>query len=225
MSADSTLIGENVRPQIGARDLVVRDLLEEGPPLRVEKNLVLDPVRNGLLGDAGVPGLAQPRRKRGLRASGNFDRAIERSNVRFIHGTEEYTRILVSVNKNHCLTSNKEVCKVLAMPTTKRKTEPKRQKLAEPAIGQDGLTFSQRVRRLMSEQSPPLGQSELARLCSEYYATFMPREEEKVKQQHVFNLLRGQGSVEYLPLLAAVFDVNEMWLQYGIGPKERNQRH
>lgn len=66
-----------------------------------------------------------------------------------------------------------------------------------------------------------VGQTQLARMCSEFYATFVPHDHEKVKQQHIFNLLQGQSNAWYLPLIAAVFDVSDLWLQLGIGPRDR----
>jgi hypothetical protein len=89
-------------------------------------------------------------------------------------------------------------------------------------VGPDGLTFPQRLYAVMTEHG--IGQTELARRCSEYYATFVPAAEERVKQQHVFNALGGQSSSEFLPLMAAVLDVNELWLQFGIGKRERGAR-
>lgn len=114
---------------------------------------------------------------------------------------------------------------LLSMSTPKRKPaaalpkSPKRKATPDPEIGPDGRTLAQRVILLMEERG--IGQTQLARMCSEYYATFNPGVEDKVKQQHIFNVLQGQSSTQALPLLAAVFDVNEMWLQYGIGKRER----
>lgn len=100
--------------------------------------------------------------------------------------------------------------------------KPKVKRAPTLQIGPDGLTFPQRLRALL--YSLEVGQTELARLCSQYFAGFMPGNEELVSQQLIFNILKGQGSTEYLPLIAAVLDVNELWLQFGIGPKERHAR-
>jgi hypothetical protein len=118
---------------------------------------------------------------------------------------------------------------LLDMSTPKRKAAPalqkppKRRRTPDPEVGPDGRTFSQRVILLMEERG--IGQTQLARLCSEYYATFNPGVEDKVKQQHIFNVMQGQSSTQALPLMAAVFDVNEMWLQYGIGKRERTLKN
>lgn len=147
--------------------------------------------------------------------------------MRFLHEYGRYTRNLVGVNKNARLTGNNGPCTVLDMTATKRRrladkplTKPR--KATEPDIGPDGLTVGQRVSRLMIERD--VGQTELARMCSELYAAFVPSVEGKVKQQHIFNLLKkDQSSAWCLALIASVFDVHDLWLQYGIGRKERKQ--
>lgn len=224
MSSDSTTTGENIRPQISSGDAVVSRSLDERPPLRIEKDLVVDPIRNRLLADGVVPSLPNQDGKSGL-AAGELNSPIEGDNVRFLHKHGPYTRILVDVNKFDCLTSNKEPCTVLSMPTPKKKVQPKpkpTRKKQDLTVGPDGLTMPARLESLM--RSAELGQTQLARECSQYYQRFMPKVEGKVQQQHIFNILKGQASAECLPLLAIRFDVNELWLQFGIGPKSRSDR-
>ena len=96
-----------------------------------------------------------------------------------------------------------------------RKKRPARQ----PIVGPDGLTFAQRLRTLMNEKD--VGQTEVAKMCSDLYRTFVRDAEDVVQQQHIFNVLAGQDSAWCMPLLAAVFDVRELWLQIGIGPRNR----
>lgn len=137
------------------------------------------------------------------------------------------TTILVSVNNKRGWEEGKGLATVLAMPTTKRKpavTRPLvkgRKRLSQPDVGPDGLTMPQRVQRLMLDAG--IGQSELARMCSRVYASFVPDVPEKVRQQNIFNIIQGQDHSFALPLIATVFDVNEMWLQFGVGPKERKK--
>lgn len=225
MSANRTTISENIGTQIVASDSITSSALHERPPLGIKQNLVGQPVRDGLLADGVASGASHKIGERGLAAS-NGDGFLKRDNVRFLHEDKSYTRILVGVNKIRCLTDDKEPCTVLTMtrPKTKpgpRPAKPKRVKALH--VGPDGMTFQKRIVGLMTLHDPPIGQTELARMCSEYYATFVPHMDDMVKQQHVFNLLRGQSSTEYLPILAAVLDVNELWLQFGIGPKERRR--
>lgn len=91
--------------------------------------------------------------------------------------------------------------------------------ISEPLMGPDGLTMAQRVIQLMEEQD--VGQSDLARMCSRYLSSFVPGADDRVKQQHIFNIIQGQESSWVLPLIAAVFDVSDMWLQFGIGNRKR----
>jgi hypothetical protein len=109
------------------------------------------------------------------------------------------------------------------MPAAQRKepkpTLPKRRPKRDPVVGPDGFTFAQRVQKLMTEKD--VGQTELARMCSDYYRTFVSGAEDVVEQQHIFNIVKGQDSAWCMPLIAAVFDVRDLWLQIGIGPRER----
>jgi hypothetical protein len=223
---------KNVRTEITASDSRIGSKLESGPPNGVNERPALQPVRNGLLAHGGNPPvgsrvelevLPKLRRKDDL-VSCDLDGLLERGNVVFLgHKQERYTRNLVAVNKSLCLTENKKACTVLDMPTHKKLRTPekavRRKPKAAPEVGPDGLTLAQRVTRLMVEHD--VGQTELARMCSEFYATFVPGTEDKVKQQHIFNLLQGQANAWCLPLVAHVFDVSDMWLQFGIGKKER----
>jgi len=215
---------ENVGAQIAPSNLAVSDGLDSRPVLGVEKDAVLQPVRHGLLLE-GRPlhHLGQPFCEGGLAATGNSDCSTERGNVRFLHTARQYTSFLVGVNKNASFSNNKETCNVLQMPVPQRKDQKpapskKRPKKA-PVVGPDGLTFAQRVQRLMTEKD--VGQTELARMCSDYFRSFVTGADDVVEQQHIFNIVKGQDSAWCMPLIAAVFDVRELWLQIGIGPRER----
>ena len=232
MSTSGKTFTENIGSQVGASHSAARRVLDRRPPKAVDEALVAEPVRDGLLTDGGVDpagGEVVAHRPSELRLpAGGLDGALKGGNVvRLFHsGSRKYTRILVDVNNDACFSTNKEPCTVVQMPVTKKKTTgrgpgkppPKKQ----PDVGPDGLTFAQRLWKVMTERG--IGQTELARRCSEYYATFVPGTDDRVKQQHIFNALGGQSSSEVLPLIAAVLDVNELWLQFGIGPRERGAR-
>lgn len=229
MSANKTRrLRENIWAQVDPGAVVGEGFLEERPPLGIEQNGVVDPVRNGLLTHGGMAGITEASSKSGL-APGDLDETKERSNLRgavsFIHEHRKYTRILVPVNKDDCLTVNKRACNVVAMPNTKRKVVPKEarpKRIKSLEVGPDGRTFPQRLGATLAERG--IGQTEFARRCSDLYASFFPGvQEDKVKQQHVFNALGTQSTSEFLPLMAIVLDVNELWLQYGVGPKVRGQ--
>jgi len=225
------MVRKHVGTEILASDSSTSGELESGPPLGIEQNFVFQPVRNVLL--SHLPALLRREGPKFLCETGlapcDVNRPTQGSNVRFIHRHVLYTRKIVTVNKKPGLTSNKGPCIVLDMQQRARKTpesvskKTKKKRQAEIEVGPDGLTLAQRVLRLMSERG--VGQTELARMCSQYYSAFVPTQDDKVKQQHIFNIIQGQASAWALPLIAAVFDVSDMWLQFGIGPKERGQRH
>lgn len=219
--------GEHIGTQINSADGVVSGGFDQGPPISFEQRLVRQPIRDSLLSDGGMARRPQSLRKSSLTTAGNRDSALKRSNVRFIHEHARYTRFLVDVNKDGCFSADKETCTVLTMPTPKKKAQlrpaPKREKRSKLAIGPDGLTFPQRLQKLMDEHG--IGQTALAKRCSEYLAIYYPGEEDKIKQQHIFNILGGQASSEALPIIAQVLDVSDIWLQYGIGSRERPTKH
>lgn len=221
------MVGKHVGTEILAGDSAIGGELESGPPLSIEQDLVFQPTPN--MGLAHIPALLRREGPKFLCEAGlapcDINRPTKGSNVRFIHRHIILNRILVNVNKKEGFSADKGPCTVLNMQTrirkpveaVQKKTKKKRQPEAE--VGPDGLTLAQRVLRLMGERG--IGQTELARMCSQYYSAFVPGADDKVKQQHIFNILQGQASAWALPLIAAVFDVNDMWLQFGIGPKER----
>lgn len=223
MSVDGT-VGEHIGTQIVSSDLVAGGKLNRGPPLGIEKNLVSQPVRDSLLGHGFLSVRPHSICQCALAAS-DFDSLLQRDNVVMLHGRPKYTSILVGVNKNRCFSGDKEACIVLQMTTNIKKSKPRlavapsRKRKKPPETGPDGRTLPQRVFWLMERGQ--VGQTQLARMCSEYYATFVPGATDKVQQQHIFNLIKGQDSSFVVPLIAAVFDVNDMWLQFGIGPMER----
>lgn len=222
---------ENVGPEVRSSDEAVSSEFDCGPPLGIHQGATSQQVRDALLGDAGVgPSVAEVLPHAGGKSflgAAISDRATERSNVRFLHDPQRFTRNLVDVNNNACSPGHKDACKVLVMPQVKRKTQQtapakgaKKARVKQLDVGPDGLTLPQRLHRLMAERG--IGQTALAKMCSEYYSAFVPGVEDKVKQQHIFNLLSGQANAWCLPLVAAVLDVNDLWLQFGIGKRERN---
>lgn len=213
---------ENIRPQILAPNFVSSDVLNGRPPLGVQEDFVSHPIRDGLLADSGPVEKLSDALSKGCLASSEGDGALKSGNVVSLHG-RSLTRILVGVNKNSCFAEDKEVCNVLDMTTTKRKErqprQPKAPSKARAEIGPDGLTMPQRLERLMTDRG--VGQTELARMCSQFYAAYYPNVDSAVQQQHIFNILHKQSDSWVLPLVAHVFDVNTLWLQFGIGPQAR----
>lgn len=228
------LTGENIGPKVLPHDAILRRPLECRPPNSIEQRSTFQPVRDSLLTNRrpslrrGVVNEVLPQLGRQCALpTTNIDSPLQGDNVTLLHEREPYTRKLVAVNNDACFTTHKDSCNVLNMPTTKRKPAPqqprtdKRKRPPEQDIGPDGRTLAQRMIALMAERN--VGQTELARMCSTFYSTFVPTAEDKVKQQHIFNIVQGQASSWALPLIAAVFDVNDLWLQFGIGAKERGR--
>jgi hypothetical protein len=214
---------EDIGTEMRAGHTVVSDMLDCGPPLGIQQRFACQPVRDGLLADRrSLQELSDTVGESRL-AAGDIDSPPQGGNVRFLHKARQYTSFLVGVNKDPCLTTNKEPCTVLQMPAQPRekphRKARKKRAARQPVIGPDGLTFAQRLRTLMNEKD--VGQTEVAKMCSDFYRTFVRDADDVVQQQHIFNVLGGQDSAWCMPLIAAVFDVRELWLQIGIGPRER----
>lgn len=225
----------HVGAEISSSDDTGDSALDAGPPLCIYEGFTPKPIRDELLCRPLTSGGPHTLSELSL-ASGMLDSPLEGDNVvsLFSRHAHNSTRNLVKSNNNLCLTSDKEFCTVLPMAQAKKKpkvTAPKKvspRTAHEPEAGPDGLTMPQRVMKLMTEHG--VGQSELARMCSERYAVYFPGTEAKVQQQHIFNLLRGasgkgQSSSWILPLLALVFDVSDIWLQFGVGKRDRHTTH
>lgn len=228
---------ENVRTEVTPGDEVVCSGFDSRPPCGVNQGFTVEPVRDELLAGSIATEGSHPLSELSL-ATSCLDGAHEGghvggnsggvSNVVFLHGATRYTRNLVAVNKESCFTSNKETCTVLTMAQPKKQsaqtpeTKAPRKRVQDPEIGPDGLTMAQRLMKEMTLRD--LGQQKLAEMCSQYYSAMNPKgAEDKVKQQHIFNILRGQESSFAIPLICAVLELREMWLQFGIGPKERHK--
>jgi hypothetical protein len=216
---------ENIRPEISSGDVVVGSELDCRPPVGVDEDFIGQPVRDELLPNSCArPAVLTNSVSQLCLATGLLDGTLQSGNVVLLHNPS-VTRNLVRVNKNACLTPDKGSCTVLDMPTIKKKSprarvvSAKPSRRVEPLVGPDGFTMSQRVVQLMNEHG--MSQTELARACSGYYAALMPTEPERVKQQHIFNIVQGQDSSWVVPLIAAVFDVSVLWLQFGFGKRER----
>lgn len=218
---------ENIWAEIATSDGTVAGVLDSSPPLSTDECLLVQPVREKLLTRSGATELTHLCGELDLLPASGLDGTAKGSNVVRLFHSPDVTRFRVSVNKPDCFNLTSESCTVLHMPTTKRKPTPEpgkasaKKRVNDALVGPDGLTMGQRVIRLLEDRD--VGQSELARMCSRYYSTFVPGKEDAVKQQHIFNIIQGQESSWVTPLIAAVFDVSDMWLQFGIGNMERKK--
>lgn len=223
---------EDIGAQTKASDLLIGDVLESRPPLRVEQGLVFEPIGHGLLGDSrAIQVAAQSVGKSGLTA-GNVDSALERGNVRFIHGGISYTSMLVKVNKRTRVTEHKVPCKVIQMPARQQKlaatvSKPNRKKSGKRvrqtplAVGPDGKTANQRLNSVMNRESIP--QADLVRRCNQAAGRAADAEPPVVSQAVLSNFQRNLDDLansSYVTIIAETIGVRGMWLQYGIGPEK-----
>lgn len=227
----------DIGTQVRAGDLLIGDVLESGPPLRIEQSLVFEPVRNGLLGDRGaIKKLSQSISESRL-AAGNIDSAPERSNVRFLHGAISYTSMLVKVNKRACVIAHKTPCTVIDMRTRlktqiavaapKPKKSAKRRPKAPPLVGADGLTANQRFKSIIDRSGAQRGwQVHLVRRCNVMVGRNENADSPIVWQQSLSAYYTGVddlGASESIAVIAEALGVRAMWLQYGKGPEKDNQ--
>lgn len=240
----SMFSSKKVGAKITPSDSTIRGELDRSPPLGANDDSLLGPVRDELLACSAGAGIGGAHTLgQNVLGAAQGDRALESSNLliggvdlslggdRFgsvisFHAAKHSTRYLVRKHKLSCLTAVEGGRTVLQMTQPVRKPKPapapkaRKKRSTEQEVGADGFTLAQRLFRLMDERG--VTQTQLARMCSQYYAAFVKdAPDDKVKQQHIFNIIQGQSSSWALPLIAAVFEVNEMWLQFGIGAKER----
>lgn len=221
---------ENIGPQILSLDLAASDVLDSGPPLGIKQGFAVQPVRNGLLADGRTIKEIGDALGKGDLAAGDVDSSVQGGNVRFLHARHS-TRIFVDVNKDIDSTNNKGSCSVVSMLTAKKKkpevVQPKAKRPKKPRVlevGPDGRTMPERLKMIMTEHEPPFipergGQTQLARACQLVYANGRANAPATIQQGHIWELLNGQDSSRYLPVVAKVLGVNCLWLQFGIGSK------
>lgn len=199
--------------------LIASGMLDGRPPLRIEKNLALQPVGNGLLADSWpVEKGADSPSKFGL-ASGDINGPPEGGNVAWLHERREYTNRFVNV-KPVCVTENNLACTVLQMPVAKRKPQPKVRRVAIPGV--DGKTLGQRVAEAMAYEAGRRGieyrQVDLLEDVNRLYGS--PPDDPEIDQQLLSAILRNQVSKSSItPMIARACHVNSIWLARGIGKK------
>lgn len=225
---------EDIGSELIARHEILGHKLDSRPVLGLDQGLVGQPVGNGLLTERRPAEEISDALSEGNLASGYVDGADKGGNVRFLHPVE-FTRILVGVNKDRDSTSDKGPCSVTYMQTVRKNrltTAPLKAKVKSKApkkiraleVGPDGLTMPDRLKIAMLEHAPPFhpergGQSQLARACQAVYAGGRENAPATIQQGHIWELLNGQDSSRYLPVVAKVLGVNCLWLQFGIDPK------
>lgn len=230
----SFLALKKTRPKISTRNLdpmLAGDELNRGPIFRIGHNLISEPITDELLAKRGsLHKIRNLGSEGGLTASGSNE-LFQGDDVRFIHEPHS-TNILVDVNKNSDSIIDKGFCNVLDMETARKRQADTKAKPPRKAkktkrvleVGPDRLTMPERLRSLMLDHKPPFvpergGQSQLARVAQAIYANGRENAPATIKQAHIWEMLNGQDSSRYLPVVAKVFGVNCLWLQFGIGEK------
>lgn len=225
---------EDVWPQVLPLNLVVSDVLNRLPPLGVEQHGVSQPIADGLLADGGTIQVVGDPFREGALTAGDVDGPLKGGNVRLFHGTDS-TRVFVDVNKDSCSPDYKKACNVIDMQQARQKrahpAAPKKKRTTRRPrpveVGPDKRTMGERLRLLMLEHEPPFnpergGQTDLAKAAQAIYANGRESAPATIKQQHIQQLLAGQDSSRYLSVVAQVFGVSTLWLQFGIGPKRQH---
>lgn len=218
---------ENIGAQIATSHLVVGDSLYSGPVLRVEKDLVGEPVRDRLLAQRRtIHVLGKEIGEGTLGAAADSDRATKCGNVRFIHDHRLYKWVCNDVNKPVRMTTNKVACIVTPMTAAKRKPirpmKPLSRERKRPfVVGIDGRTANERFREAFRDWEPRT-QVDLSRACNRIAGRPEDAEPPFVSQQIIDQIIRDQMDAarsSFLDVLAEALGVRAVWLRLGAGAK------
>lgn len=226
---------ENIRTKVHSRDFTISDMLDRRPPLSLQTDLLLHPIRHGLLADARSAQKPRDALSQLCLPTGDGDRALQCddmhrigldiSNLAFLHDHPLYKSTCDSVNKPACVTPNKAACKVLYMPVTKRKSVESASKEAKKPfpVGPDGKTANQRLSELLSVHPTIRRERDLWRACNALME-LTEDDPDFVRQQSINRILKNQDSLgrsKLVAVIAEVMGVRAFWLQTGRG----DQRH
>lgn len=216
------LIPENVGTKVMARNLLRGDKLERGPPLSLKENFVVEPIRDRLLRHRRASEVfAELLREKGL-AAGEFDSALERRDISFLHERRDYTSAFVFANNSTRMTPNKEACTVVLMPQRKKKRvaivveEPAQ---ARAPIGPDGKTVGQRLAEAMrAMRGPDYRETDLFLEVNERVGASA---DNPLISQQMINAVRNDKIDNtrsfIVGSLAEVLGIRPIWLQWGAG--------
>lgn len=215
--ASGSLAGtKNVRPKLSARNPVVSHVLKRRPPLRFNQGLVVEPIRNRLLANAGSAHELRNAFGESRLAAGDLDSPLQGGNVLLFHKRPEYTSMLVVVKQDACFSMNKGPCNVVAMtlPAKKPATSTKKRK-AKP--GADGRTIGERAWWAMGRKGLSYKEAQLVADCQRIAGTDSGGKP-RILQQNVNQILSDAGdSSKYAVIVAEALGVRGVWLQFGIG--------
>jgi hypothetical protein len=230
MSANETLIGKHIWPEVVTSDRRVGDGLNDRPPLRVKQNALAQPVADELLaGFQLAAGLGQDGAKAvskgSLVSTGNLDGPPQRGNVCSLHEYRNNTNRFVISTNPFVRQEDKGVCTVIDMasrsialkrPPVAAPKPPKKKRKALPGV--DGKTLGQRVQEAMAYKSGRLGQEYRAADLLREVAKLSPPGDTILTQQMLSAILRNTVTqTSKTPFIAMACGVNAVWMSHGIG--------
>lgn len=218
---------ENIGTEIPSRDARIGRLLDEGPPVGLQQNLVSEPVRDGLLCDARMSDLAHLGRERFLAPAANLDGPLQSSNVTLLHGHPKYTNGFVNATTPFVRQNHKGACNVLDMPQSKsaalrrpvRPAKPLKEK-RQALPGPDGKTLGHRVSEAMAYKAGRLGREyrPVDLLTDINKLSHAPVAEPILTQQMLSAILKNKVTqTSKTPFIAMACGVNAVWMSHGIG--------
>lgn len=229
MSANKTLIGKHVWPEVVTSDHRVGNGLDDRPPLGIKQNAFAQPVTDKLLtGFELAAGFGQNDTqalgKSGLGSAGNLDGPPQRGNVCSLHEYRNNTNRFVFSTNPFVRQEDKGVCIVLDMASRSTALKrpvatpkpPKKKRKALPGV--DGKTLGQRVSEAMAYKSGRLGQEYRAADLLRDVAKLSPPGDTILTQQMLSAILRNTVTqTSKTPFIAMACGVNAVWMSHGIG--------
>lgn len=215
----------HIRSKLSAGDLAGGNVTEGRPVLGLNKGLLTEPFRDGLLTDRGsLEELGQARSERGL-ATGNLDRPLERDNVRFIHKHPKYTTRVVRVNNLRRSAVHNPGCIVVPMPLPKRRpptTTPAGPRVKAIPRDAHGYTLGDRMEAARRAKGMSQGheytQKDLLADASRI-AGRGPHDKPIMTQQALSKIFKKKSfETAHVAALAVALGVPPLWLAYGMGP-------
>lgn len=218
---------ENIRTEVTSSDEVVRSGFDSRPPLSVNKNLLIQPVRDVLLAGLAATEGAEPLGQLRL-ATGDLNCPTKGGNVSFLHEHAKYTNRIVSATTPFVRQDNKEVCTVLTMTTGRSNAlrkpvrQPQKARLPKRQArpGPDGLTLGQRLHMAIAHETGRRGREyrQVDLLEDVNRLAGRRKDEPLLTQQMLSAIMRGTVSrSSSTAFLAAACHVNPLWLGEGVG--------
>ena len=221
------LTRKHVGSKVFAGNFKIGGRLDGRPPLSVEQNFVIEPIRDVLLARLLTAKGSQPLSQLRL-VPGDLDCPAKSGNVSFLHERTKYTNRIVSATTPFVRQENKEVCKVLTMTTGRsnalrkpvrppqKARSPKRQAIPGP----DGLTLGQRLHMAIAHETGRRGREyrQVDLLEDVNRLAGRRKDEPLLTQQMLSAIMRGTVSKSSsTAFLAAACHVNPLWLGEGVG--------